>query len=65
MELSKEDKELLMCAFEASNKDCKHCSIRNKCYEEPDKSFYAMGQDLLIKMGIIEKRMIDWHNYNS
>jgi len=63
MELTKADQELLMCAFEVVNKDCKHCSIRDKCYEEPDKSFYAMGQDLLIRMGIIEVVQKDWHNY--
>jgi len=59
MDLTEEDKALLICAFEVSNQDCKNCIAKNKCYENPGKSFYEMGQDLLIKMGIIEKRMVD------
>lgn len=50
--LTEEDKVLLMCAFEVANIDCPGCINLDKC----DKSFYDMGQELLIKMGIIKEK---------
>lgn len=51
MELTEEDKALLMCAFEVKSVRCNQCINGEKC---SDGDFFELGQDLLVKIGIIK-----------
>ena len=55
MNLTEQEKDLLKCAFEVMNHDCKECLNRGFCNPV---IFNEIGQDLLIKLGIIPFRMI-------
>ena len=57
MELTEEDKVLLMCAFEVENVSCEGCINDQNC---GDKTYWAMSQDLLLKMGVIKEKTEDW-----
>ena len=50
MELTERDQVLLMCAFDCEDTRCNGCINDKDC---ADKTYEIMGQELLVRMGII------------
>lgn len=53
--LTEQEKDLLKCAFKFAIIDCNSCSNKGFCNEV---TFNEMGQDLLVRMGIIPHRVL-------
>jgi hypothetical protein len=51
---TKEEKDLLMCAFEFENFSCLDCSLERKCpFSDEDNKFNNLDNKLLKELGII------------